>query len=132
MTSLEPRTPHQPGKLQKLSKNDYVFTLFIFRVNKKRGNVSVDFSIECTWFTGTCIRVGAVFLSHDFVMFADARFDWTFLSYAVASCEQTWAVFVKISAKPRRTGGLAVSIGRISIVIPNEERDPGFLAPAKT
>ena len=29
VTSLEPRTLHQPGKLQKLSKNDYVFTLSI-------------------------------------------------------------------------------------------------------
>ena len=36
VTWLEPRTPHQPGKLQKLSKNEFVFTPFIFRVNKKR------------------------------------------------------------------------------------------------
>jgi hypothetical protein len=40
-------------------------------------------------------------------MSADARFDWTFLSDAVAGCEQTWAVFVKISAKPRWTGCFA-------------------------
>jgi hypothetical protein len=104
VTSLEPRTPHQPGKLQKLSKNDYVFTPFIFRVNKKRGSVCIDFSIECTRFTGRCSGVGAVHLSHGFVTFANARFNWTFLSDAVAGCEQTWAVFVKISAKPLWTG----------------------------
>ena len=73
-----------------------------------------------------CSRVGAVFLSHDFGTFADARFNWTFLSDAVVGCERNWSVFVKISGKPLWTGGLAVSIGRISIVIPNEERDPGF------
>ncbi len=33
--SLEPRTPHQPEKLQKLSKNEYVFTPSIFRVKQK-------------------------------------------------------------------------------------------------
>jgi hypothetical protein len=32
VTSLEPRTPRQPGKLQKLSKNDYLFTLPVGRV----------------------------------------------------------------------------------------------------
>jgi hypothetical protein len=32
--SLEPRTPHQPGKLQNVPKNEYVFTPFIFAVNK--------------------------------------------------------------------------------------------------
>jgi hypothetical protein len=35
VTTLEPRTPHQPEKLKKLSKNDSVFTLSIFRVNEK-------------------------------------------------------------------------------------------------
>jgi hypothetical protein len=33
--SLEPRTPHRPEKLKKLSKNEFVFTLSIFRVNEK-------------------------------------------------------------------------------------------------
>jgi hypothetical protein len=107
VTSLEPRTPHQPGKLQKLSKNDYVFTLFIFRVNKKRGNVCGYFSIECTRFTGGCSGVGAVFLSHDFVTFANARFSWTFLADAVAGCEPTWAVFVKIAGKTALDAGAA-------------------------
>jgi hypothetical protein len=37
VTWLEPRTPHQPGKLQKLSKNEVVFTPSNFRVNKKGG-----------------------------------------------------------------------------------------------
>jgi hypothetical protein len=37
---LEPRTPHQPDKLQKLLKNDCLFTLSIFRVNKKLCDLS--------------------------------------------------------------------------------------------
>jgi hypothetical protein len=35
VTWLEPRTPHQPEKLKKLSKNDYGFTPSIFFVNRK-------------------------------------------------------------------------------------------------
>jgi hypothetical protein len=35
VTPLEPRTPHQPEKLKKLSKNDYLFTPSIFPVNEK-------------------------------------------------------------------------------------------------
>jgi hypothetical protein len=35
VTSLEPRTPHQPEKLQKLSKNDSVFTPSDISVNEK-------------------------------------------------------------------------------------------------
>jgi hypothetical protein len=31
--SLEPRTPHQPGKLQNVSKNEVVFTPSISIVN---------------------------------------------------------------------------------------------------
>jgi hypothetical protein len=34
VTTLEPRTPHQPEKLKKLSKNDYVFTPSISYVNE--------------------------------------------------------------------------------------------------
>src|SRR5271168_228862 len=67
VTSLEPRTPHQPGKLQKLSKNDYVSTLFIFTVNENCGIVSAEFSMECRWFTGRCSGVGAVYPSQAFV-----------------------------------------------------------------
>jgi hypothetical protein len=59
VTSLEPRTPHQPGKLQKVSKNDYGFTLFILGVNEKYENVTAEFSIECREFTGGCSRFGA-------------------------------------------------------------------------
>jgi hypothetical protein len=33
--SLEPRTPHQPGKPENVSKNDYGFTPSIPAVNKK-------------------------------------------------------------------------------------------------
>jgi len=40
VTSLEPRTLHQPGKLQKLSKNEFISTPFIFRVNKKPAHLS--------------------------------------------------------------------------------------------
>ena len=59
VTWLEPRTPHQPGKLQKLSKNEFVFTPFIFRVNKKGAFVSAEKSIECTLSTGGCRVFGA-------------------------------------------------------------------------
>jgi hypothetical protein len=40
VTLLEPRTLHQPEKLQKLSKNEFVFTLFKNRVNEKCAFVS--------------------------------------------------------------------------------------------
>jgi hypothetical protein len=40
VTSLEPRTPHQPEKLKKLSKNDLVVRPSIFSVNEKYGFVS--------------------------------------------------------------------------------------------
>jgi hypothetical protein len=58
--SLEPRTPHQPGKLQKLSKNDYVFTLFILGVNENCRTIFAEFSMECRRFTGPCRTYGAV------------------------------------------------------------------------
>src|SRR3974390_2828226 len=54
VTSLEPRTPHQPEKLKKLSKNDCLFTPSIFRVNEKSQAVTTCFSSECGWFTGCC------------------------------------------------------------------------------
>jgi hypothetical protein len=54
VTWLEPRTPHQPEKLKKVSKNDYVFTPSIFRVNKNCAILSGLFSIECSEFTGGC------------------------------------------------------------------------------
>src|SRR5690349_19648096 len=60
VTSLEPRTPHQPGKLRKLSKNVFVFTPFIFRVNKKSVPVSAAKSIDCTPSTAPCRMHGAV------------------------------------------------------------------------
>jgi hypothetical protein len=59
VTLLEPRTPRQPGKLQKVSKNDYGFTLFVFVVNEKWRIVSSEFSIECGEFTGGCSGFGA-------------------------------------------------------------------------
>ena len=40
VTALEPRTLHQPEKLQKLSKNDSVFTLFKNRVNQKDARIT--------------------------------------------------------------------------------------------
>jgi hypothetical protein len=60
VTWLEPRTPHQPGKLQKLSKNEFVFTPFIFRVNKKRAVLSAGKSIECRPSTAACRGPGAM------------------------------------------------------------------------
>jgi len=36
VTSLEPRTPHQPEKLKKLSKNDLVVLLLFFQSMKNR------------------------------------------------------------------------------------------------
>jgi hypothetical protein len=52
VTSLEPRTPHQPGKLQNVSKNDYGFTISVFCVNQIWGEISAWESIECTASTG--------------------------------------------------------------------------------
>jgi hypothetical protein len=126
VTSLEPRTPHQPGKLQKLSKNDYVFTLFIFRVNKKQRYVCGDFSMKCSQFTGWCSGVGAVFLSHDSVMSANARFNWTFWYEAVERAGNNLTAFVKISAMPRWTGRLTDFSSVDSVPDCRRERSEGF------
>jgi len=48
VTSLEPRTLHQPEKLQNVSKNDYVFTTLIFYVNEIRASLTSYSSIECS------------------------------------------------------------------------------------
>jgi len=47
VTSLEPRTPHQPGKLQNVSKNDYGFNTPIFYVNEIHAPVTAYSSTEC-------------------------------------------------------------------------------------
>jgi zinc protease len=52
VTSLEPRTPHQPEKLKKLSQNDYCSTPSIFFVNEKSSLATHVFSIECSQSTG--------------------------------------------------------------------------------
>src|ERR1700720_3803243 len=52
VTQLEPRTPHQPEKLKKLSKNDFLFTLSNSVVNKNSAPLSDLFSIECSPSTG--------------------------------------------------------------------------------
>jgi hypothetical protein len=52
VTELEPRTPHQPEKLKKLSKNDSVFTLSIIFVNEKAAGARCVFSRECRASTG--------------------------------------------------------------------------------
>jgi hypothetical protein len=52
VTSLEPRTPHQPEKLKKLSQNDYRSTPSIFFVNEKSSLATHVFSIECSQSTG--------------------------------------------------------------------------------
>ncbi len=54
VTRLEPRTPHQPGKLQKLSKNEAESTLLSFTVNEINAPISPVFSIECSSSTGGC------------------------------------------------------------------------------
>jgi len=100
VTSLEPRTPHQPGKPQKLSKNDYLCTLFISGVNEKQETVSVDFSIECRWFTGGCSKDGAVWAPPRLVTRANAQFSGMLLATSAESRQSVVAVFVKIVAKP--------------------------------
>jgi hypothetical protein len=52
VTSLEPRTPHQPEKLKKLSQNDYCCTPSIFFVNEKSPPATQVFSIKCSQSTG--------------------------------------------------------------------------------
>jgi hypothetical protein len=99
VTSLEPRTPHQPGKLQKLSKNDYVSTPFILTVNEKSGIVSVGFSIGCRQFTGGCNGLCAVLKSPGLDMCVMRQFLPSFLSDAVERYETTLTVFVKILGK---------------------------------
>src|SRR5579863_1178455 len=114
VTSLEPRTPHQPGKLQKLSKNDYGFTLFIFRVNENCRSVSAEFSIECRRFTGQCRRVGAVHPSQAFVMYANAQFLWIFLFKAAQLCGKRRVLLVKISEKPLWAGHFEIFFAKVN------------------
>jgi hypothetical protein len=52
VTSLEPRTPHQPAKLRNVSKNECLFTPFNFRVNEKLAPISCVESITCMPSTG--------------------------------------------------------------------------------
>ena len=54
VTALDPRTLHQPEKLQKLSKNDYGFTPSKILVNRKNEFACALLSIECSSFTGVC------------------------------------------------------------------------------
>ena len=54
MSSLEPRTHHQPGKRWKLSKNEVGFTLHGIRVNEKHAPVTPAESIECSSSTSPC------------------------------------------------------------------------------
>jgi hypothetical protein len=61
VTLLEPRTLHQPGKLQKLPKNDYLFTPSILVVNKNAVIASTWNSIKCSAFTTMCTKDGAIF-----------------------------------------------------------------------
>jgi hypothetical protein len=64
VTSLDPRTPHQPVKLQKLSKNDYGFTPSKIWVNRKIEIACALLSIECSWFTGVCSAMCAATHAH--------------------------------------------------------------------
>src|SRR5271168_2198288 len=51
VTPLEPRTPHQPEKLKKLSKNDLVVLLLFLSSIKNPSPQLSAFSIECSPFT---------------------------------------------------------------------------------
>src|ERR1700731_4741273 len=101
---------------------------------KKQSCVCGDFSMECSQFTGGGSRAGGVFFSPGSEMFANARFDWIFLSDAVAGGEQAWRGFVKISAQPRWTGCfIDLHFCRYTwIVIPNEQRDLSYAFVAET
>jgi len=57
---LEPRTPHQPGKLQKLSQNEFVFTPPIFIVNENAAPLSACDAMECSRRTGHWTGYGAL------------------------------------------------------------------------
>jgi hypothetical protein len=52
VTSLEPRTLHQPEKLQNVSKNDYGFNTPIFDVNEKHASINAYLSSGCSSCTG--------------------------------------------------------------------------------
>jgi hypothetical protein len=52
VTTLEPRTLHQPEKLQNVSKNDYVSITPIISVNEIHASLTSYSSIECSSFTG--------------------------------------------------------------------------------
>jgi hypothetical protein len=54
VTPLGPRTPHQPEKLKKLSKNNLLVLLLFFQSMKNRSLQPHVFSIECSVFTGGC------------------------------------------------------------------------------
>jgi hypothetical protein len=79
VTWLEPRTPHQPGKLQKLSKNEFVFTPLIFGVNKKGALLSAEKSSECTPSTGRCRVFGAICDSACGISFLKSTYFWDFI-----------------------------------------------------
>jgi hypothetical protein len=66
VTSLDPRTPHQPEKLKKLSKNDYGFTPSKIWVNRKNEFASALLSIECSSFTAVCSEICASEFAGDF------------------------------------------------------------------
>ena len=99
VTSLEPRTPHQPGKLQKVSKNEYGFTLFSFGVNEKCGIVSSDFSIECRRFTGGCSESGAVLSRRCLMRVREGAFSRNLLMWRCPVGRGSRPRFVKIAGK---------------------------------
>jgi hypothetical protein len=78
VTSLDPRTPHQPVKRQKLSKNDYGFTPSKILVNRKIKIACAVFSIECSWFTGVCSAICAATHTHFAKYSAGAVFSLVF------------------------------------------------------
>ena len=82
VTWLEPRTPHQPGKLQKRSKNDALVLLRGFKSIALCCEISLVFSIECSSSTSPCQKMVQCCLSRSREMCA-----WRVLSRRLASEE---------------------------------------------
>jgi hypothetical protein len=108
VTWLEPRTPHQPGKLQKLPKNERVFTPSIFRVNKKRPILSARKSMECKPSTAICRASGAALaMSRSHAPHASTFFRARRASSRRHISQPGQTLIVKISAGIRPEAGFA-------------------------
>jgi hypothetical protein len=100
VTSLDPRTPHQPVKLQKLSKNDYGFTPSKIWVNRKIENACALVSIECSWFTGGCSEICAATHTKVRKPSVNPGFSRISAEFCWGAPIQTESAFVKIAHNP--------------------------------